>query len=73
MIKNVLSAIGGVEMYGIISVCLFFTVFLAAMEEWDKSHAAQAATAVHNSLEANPWGGSGLDTAGSAVAGSTGR
>lgn len=31
MIKNVLSAIGGVEMYGIISVCLFFTVFLAAM------------------------------------------
>ncbi|WP_417778046.1 NAD(P)/FAD-dependent oxidoreductase [Stutzerimonas xanthomarina] len=35
--------------------------------------AAQAATAVHNSLEANPWGGSRLDTAGSAVAGSTGR
>ena len=27
MIKNVLSSIGGVEVYGVISVCLFFTVF----------------------------------------------
>lgn len=31
MIKNVLTSIGGVEMYGVISVCLFFTVFLIAV------------------------------------------
>jgi hypothetical protein len=31
MIKNVLSSIGGVEVYGVISVCLFFTVFTVAV------------------------------------------
>ena len=31
MIKNVLSSIGGVEVYGVISVCLFFTVFSVAV------------------------------------------
>lgn len=30
MIQNVLRAIGGVEVYGIISVCLFFAVFVVA-------------------------------------------
>ena len=27
MIKNVLTEIGGIGIYGVISVCLFFTVF----------------------------------------------
>ena len=31
MIKNVVSEIGGIAMLGIISVCLFFTVFGCAM------------------------------------------
>jgi hypothetical protein len=31
MIKNVLSHIGGVENYGILSICLFFTTFLGAV------------------------------------------
>lgn len=31
MIQNVLRAIGGVGMYGVISVCLFFTVFSTAV------------------------------------------
>jgi len=31
MIKNVLSNIGGIEAYGVISVCLFFTVFTVAI------------------------------------------
>ncbi len=31
MIKNVLSDMGGVGLYGVISVCLFFTVFTGAM------------------------------------------
>jgi hypothetical protein len=31
MIKNTLSDIGGVGLYGIISVCLFFIVFTSAM------------------------------------------
>ncbi len=31
MIKNVLSDIGGVGVYGIISVCLFFLVFGVAL------------------------------------------
>jgi hypothetical protein len=31
MIKNVLSDIGGVELYGIISICLFFVVFIGAV------------------------------------------
>lgn len=31
MIKNVLEDIGGVGLYGIISICLFFTVFTAAL------------------------------------------
>lgn len=31
MIKNVLTSIGGVEMYGVISVCLFFLVFTTAV------------------------------------------
>lgn len=31
MIKNVLSDLGGVGLYGVISVCLFFTVFIGAM------------------------------------------
>jgi hypothetical protein len=30
MIKNVVQDIGGVGMYGIISLCLFFTVFTGA-------------------------------------------
>lgn len=29
MIKNVLENIGGIGVYGIISICLFFAVFLA--------------------------------------------
>ena len=31
MIKNVLTSIGGVEVYGVISVCLFFLVFTVAV------------------------------------------
>ncbi|MBI3880537.1 MAG: CcoQ/FixQ family Cbb3-type cytochrome c oxidase assembly chaperone [Verrucomicrobia bacterium] len=31
MIKNVLSDIGGVGIYGVISICLFFTVFSGAI------------------------------------------
>jgi hypothetical protein len=31
MIKNVLTHIGGVEVYGVISICLFFAVFSAAV------------------------------------------
>ena len=31
MIKNVLSSIGGVEHFGIISICLFFAVFSLSM------------------------------------------
>ena len=31
MIKNVLTDINGVEVYGVISICLFFTVFTTAM------------------------------------------
>lgn len=31
MIKNVLSDIGGVGVYGVVSVCLFFTVFLGTV------------------------------------------
>ena len=33
MIKNVLTHIGGIEAYGIVSVCLFF-VFFASMLVW---------------------------------------
>ena len=42
MIKNVLEHIGGVGIYGVISVCLFFTVFLGAVFfalRMKKSHA----------------------------------
>ena len=31
MIKNVLEHIGGVGAYGVISICLFFAVFLGAV------------------------------------------
>jgi hypothetical protein len=31
MIKNVVSSLGGVENFGIISICLFFTVFIVAV------------------------------------------
>jgi hypothetical protein len=31
MIKNVLQDIGGVGIYGVISICLFFTVFSVAL------------------------------------------
>ena len=31
MIKNVLSNIGGVELYGVVSITLFFTVFTGAI------------------------------------------
>jgi hypothetical protein len=31
MIKNVIQDIGGVGIYGIISICLFFTVFSGAL------------------------------------------
>jgi hypothetical protein len=31
MIKNVLTHIGGIEVYGIISICLFFAVFIGAL------------------------------------------
>jgi hypothetical protein len=31
MIKNVLSDIGGVGLYGVISICLFFTVFVGSL------------------------------------------
>jgi hypothetical protein len=31
MIKNVLANLGGVGLYGILSVCLFFVVFLSTM------------------------------------------
>jgi hypothetical protein len=31
MIQNVLRDLGGVEMYGIISVCLFFATFTGAL------------------------------------------
>ena len=31
MIKNVLSEVGGIGIYGIVSVCLFFLVFTGAV------------------------------------------
>lgn len=31
MIKNVLQDIGGVGIYGVVSICLFFTVFSGAL------------------------------------------
>jgi hypothetical protein len=31
MIKNVLTHVGGVENFGILSICLFFAVFTGAM------------------------------------------
>ncbi len=31
MIKNVLSDIGGVGLYGVVSICLFFLVFTGAL------------------------------------------
>ena len=31
MIQNVISDLGGIATYGVISVCLFFTVFTSAM------------------------------------------
>jgi hypothetical protein len=31
MIKNVLTHTGGIALYGIISICLFFAVFAAAV------------------------------------------
>lgn len=31
MIKNVLSDIGGIGLYGVISICLFFAVFTGAL------------------------------------------
>jgi hypothetical protein len=31
MIKNVLEQIGGIGIYGVISICLFFTVFTGAL------------------------------------------
>jgi hypothetical protein len=31
MIKNVLSDIGGVGIYGVLSICLFFTVFIGML------------------------------------------
>jgi hypothetical protein len=31
MIKNVLNEIGGIGIYGVISICLFFAVFLGAL------------------------------------------
>jgi cbb3-type cytochrome oxidase subunit 3 len=43
MIKNVLEHIGGVGVYGVISICLFFSVFLGAVFfalRMKKSHAA---------------------------------
>lgn len=30
MIKNVLQDIGGIGLYGVISICLFFTIFTSA-------------------------------------------
>jgi len=31
MIKNILEHIGGIGVYGVISICLFFAVFLGAL------------------------------------------
>ena len=31
MVENVLSRMGGVGMYGIISICLFFAVFIGVL------------------------------------------
>jgi hypothetical protein len=31
MIKNVLSDIGGIGIYGVVSICLFFAVFTGAL------------------------------------------
>lgn len=31
MIKNVLTHIGGISLYGIISICLFFAVFIGVV------------------------------------------
>ena len=31
MIKNVLSDLGGVGLYGVVSICLFFAVFITAI------------------------------------------
>ena len=42
MIKNVLEDIGGIHVYGIVSICLFFAVFLGVIvwvARMKKSHA----------------------------------
>lgn len=31
MIKNILQDIGGIGIYGVVSLCLFFTVFISAL------------------------------------------
>lgn len=31
MIKNVLTHLGGIGLYGVVSICLFFTVFVVAL------------------------------------------
>jgi hypothetical protein len=31
MIKNVLSSIGGIGIYGVLSICIFFAVFLGSL------------------------------------------
>ena len=31
MIKNVVENMGGIDTYGVVSICLFFTVFLGAV------------------------------------------
>ena len=31
MIRNILERIGGIDVYGVISICLFFVVFLGAL------------------------------------------
>ena len=31
MFKNVVSEIGGIDIYGVVSICLFFVVFITAI------------------------------------------
>lgn len=43
MIKNILQDIGGIGIYGVISLCLFFTVFSGALL-WSILHKASYCT-----------------------------
>jgi hypothetical protein len=58
MIKNVLTHTGGIALYGIVSICLFFAVFAAAVV-WTlaqrASHVRRMGELPLNDGEVNPF------------------